>query len=203
MQSTSLAVREGIRIEIATVVYISLEVILSIWAAILAHSILLAAFGIDSLIELASGLIVLWRLQVEARGASMRKVESIEKKATWGTLIALGLLCVYVLLSSAAGLLTRNPGETSWLGIGVSLAAVLFMPYLAYRKKKIATDLDSISMADDALQSITCAYMAGTVLVGLALNVIFHWWWVEDAAALVFLFWLARETWEAYEEVRK
>jgi divalent metal cation (Fe/Co/Zn/Cd) transporter len=74
------------------------------------------------------------------------------------------------------------------------------MPYLARRKRGIARELGSLALADDATASITCAYMAGTVLIGLALNTLFHWWWVEDVAALGFLFWLARETWEAFEK---
>jgi divalent metal cation (Fe/Co/Zn/Cd) transporter len=57
-------------------------------------------------------------------------------------------------------------------------------------------------LAGDAINSITCAYMAGTVLVGLGLNILFGWWWIEYVAALLFLFWLVRETWEAFEEAR-
>jgi divalent metal cation (Fe/Co/Zn/Cd) transporter len=197
------AVREGVQIEIVTIVYMALEAGLSIAAGVAAGSALLAAFGIDSLIELASGGILLWRLQVEARGGSLESVERAERRAAWGTVIVLGLLCVYILVSSVVGLVTRAESETSALGIGVSLAAVIFMPFLASRKKHIAAELRSLALADDATASITCAYMAATVLIGLALNAAFHWWWVEDAAGLLFLFWLARETWEAYEEARE
>lgn len=197
------AVRQGIQIEIVTLIYMTLEAILSIGAGILAHSALLAAFGVDSLIELLSGAILLWRLRIEAGSNDLEKIEGAERNAARATVIVLGLLCVYILFSSIYGLIVHAQSESSLVGIGVSLAAVVFMPYLAKRKKGIARELASLALADDATASITCAYMAGTVLIGLAFNTLFHWWWVEDIAALVFLFWLARETLEAFEKARE
>lgn len=203
MQAETLAVREAIRIETVTVVYMILEAGLALWAGIAAHSALLAAFGLDSVIELFSGAIVLWRLQVEAKGSDPGQVEKAEKRAAWGTIIALSLLCAYVLVTAVSGLLSHSPGENSWLGIAVSLFAVLFMPYLALRKRVLARRLHSLSLADDAAESITCAYMAATVLLGLVFNALFQWWWIEDIAALGFLVWLVKETWEAFEEIRE
>jgi divalent metal cation (Fe/Co/Zn/Cd) transporter len=196
----ALAVQEGVRLEIFTVAYMVLEASLSIGAAIMAGSVLLAAFGIDSLIELVSGAILLWRLQVEAGSGNLEQVERAEKRASQLTAIVLLLLCIYVLVSSIYGLLVHSQAESSPLGIAVSLAAIVIMPFLALRKKRVAKTLRSAALAEDATASITCAYMAGTVLIGLLLNALFHWWWVEDVAALIFLFWLGRETWEAFEE---
>jgi divalent metal cation (Fe/Co/Zn/Cd) transporter len=196
----ALAVREGVRLEIFTVVYMVLEASLSIGAAIMAGSVLLAAFGIDSLIELVSGAILLWRLQVEAGSGNLEQVERAERRASQLTAIVLLLLCIYVLVSSVYGLVVHSHAESSPLGMAVSLAAVVVMPFLAFRKKRVAKTLSSAALAEDATASITCAYMAGTVLIGLLLNALFHWWWVEDVAALLFLFWLGRETWEALEE---
>ena len=196
----STAVRQGIRIEVATVVYMVFEAALAIGAGIAARSVLLAAFGIDSLLELASGGVLLWRLQVESTGGDLQRVERAERQAARWTVVLLALLCVYILAASIYGLITRAAPESSPVGIAVSLAAVLFMPYLAWRKRKIAGQIGSLALEDDATASITCAYMAGTVLAGLVLNALLQWWWVEDAAALVFLIWLVRETVEAYEE---
>jgi divalent metal cation (Fe/Co/Zn/Cd) transporter len=196
----AVAVQEGIRLEIFTVAYMVLEASLSIGAAIFAHSVLLAAFGIDSLIELISGAILLWRLQVEAGSGNLEQVEQAEKRASQLTAIVLLLLCIYVLISSLYGLVVHSQAESSPVGIAVSLAAVVIMPFLAFRKNRVAKTLRSAALAEDATASFTCAYMAGTVLIGLLLNALFHWWWVEDVAALAFLFWLARETWEAFEE---
>jgi divalent metal cation (Fe/Co/Zn/Cd) transporter len=189
----------GIRIEIVTILWMVIEVGASIAAGIAARSFLLIAFGIDSLIELASAGLLLWRLQVEDRGEDPRKVEAAEHKAARGVAVSLALLCVYVLISAITSLLTRSKPDASPLGIGVSAAALLVMPYLAIRKRRIAKVIHSRALAGDAVNSITCAAMAGTVLIGLVLNALLGWWWAEAAAALVFLAWLGRETWEAFD----
>ena len=195
-------VRSGIRIEILSLAWMVVEMAVSIYAGIAAGSVLLAAFGIDSLIEIVSSVVLLWRLQVESRGGNLERVEQAEKTATRIVAILLALLSIYVLVTAVSGLLSQSRPESSPLGIAVSAAAVLFMPYLAITKRRIARRIDSDALAGDAAESITCAYMAGTVLIGLLLYTAFGWWWVEDVAALVFLVWLGRETWEAFEEAR-
>jgi divalent metal cation (Fe/Co/Zn/Cd) transporter len=179
-----------------------IELVVSIGAGIVAGSMLLIAFGLDSLIELISGSILLWRLRVESRGRDVEQIEQAEHRAAWVVAIALALLCVYVLISAVYGLIAHAKPENSGLGIGISAAAMLIMPYLALVKRRVSSRIQSKALASDAVSSITCAYMAGTVLAGLAFNALFGWWWVENIAALVFLVWLARETWEALEEAR-
>jgi divalent metal cation (Fe/Co/Zn/Cd) transporter len=196
-------VRQGVSVERLTLLWMVIEMGVSIGAGIAARSILLIAFGLDSLIELVSGGILLWRLSVEEQGGDVEQVELAERRATRIVAFALGLLCVYVLLSAGYGLITRVKPEPSIAGIGISAAAILFMPYLAARKRRIAKRIQSEALEGDATSSITCAYMAGTVLLGLVLNTYLGWWWAEDAAALIFLVWLGRETWEALEEARR
>jgi len=203
MENTHInGIRSGIRIEVITIVWMVMEMAFSIGAGIAAHSLLLTAFGIDSLIELISGGILFWRLRVESRAGALESIEQAEHRAAWVVAISLGLLSAYVLISSLYGLFSRSKPESSILGIVVSAAALLIMPYLAITKRRISKQIKSEALASDAINSITCAYMAGTVLVGLVLNMLFGWWWVEYAAALLFLFWLVRETWEAFEEAR-
>ena len=196
-------IRSGIQIEVITILWMVIEMVVAIGAGIAARSILLTAFGIDSLIELISGGILLWRLQVESRGGDLESIERAEHRADWIVAITLGLLCAYVFISSAYGLIARSKPEGSIIGIGVSAAAILIMPFLAVTKRRISKRIKSEALAGDAINSITCAYMAGTVLVGLVLNILFGWWWVEYIAALVFLVWLLRETMEAFGEVRE
>ncbi len=195
-------VRSGMRIEIFTVIWMVVEAAVSVGAGIAAGSILLTAFGLDSVIEFVSGTILLWRLSVDARGGDAERVEQAEHRAAWVVGIALSLLCVYVLASSVYGLLTHAKPDSSPVGIAISLAAIIVMPWLAVAKRRLATQLDSGALRGDAASSFTCAYMASAVLVGLLLNAILHWWWAEDLAALVFLFWLVGETREALEEAR-
>jgi divalent metal cation (Fe/Co/Zn/Cd) transporter len=191
------------RIEIITIVWMLIEMAVSIGAGIAARSVLLTAFGLDSLIELVSGSILLWRFSVESRGGDLRSVEKAERQATRVVAVTLGLLCAYVLLSSVYGLLTRSKPESSLIGIGVSAAALLIMPFLAISKRHIARRINSAALAGDAANSITCAAMASTVLAGLILNTLFGFWWAEYIAALVFLVWLIQETREVVEEARK
>lgn len=196
-------VRAGIRVEVFTVVWMVVEAAVALGAGIVAGSILLVAFGLDSVIELVSGSVLLWRLSVEARGEDAERVETVERRATWFVAITLALLCIYVLATSVYGLVTHSKPEASLVGIGVSLAAVVIMPWLGITKRRIAGQIDSDALRGDAAESFTCGYMAATVLVGVGLNAMFHWWWAEDIAALVFLFWLVGETREALEEARE
>lgn len=132
----------------------------------------------------------------------MERVERAERRAAWVVGVSLLLLCIYVLGVSIYGLLTRAESETSPAGIGVTALAVIVMPWLAVTKRRLASRLDSASLRGDAASSLTCAYMAGTVLLGLALSALFHWWWAEHVAALLFLVWLAQEAREALAEAR-
>lgn len=200
--SRAAEVRNGVRIEVFTVVWMVIEAVVSIGAGIIAGSALLIAFGLDSVIELVSGAILLWRLLEEEREGDTERVERIEHQATWGVAISLALLCVYVLGTAIYGLLTRSMPESSLIGIIISLAAVTVMPWLALIKRRIAKRIASGALRGDAASSLTCGYMAATVLVGLVLNALFHWWWAEYLAAFVFLFWLVQETREAFEEAR-
>lgn len=196
-------VRTGVRAEYFTVAWMVVEAVVSIGAGVLAGSLLLVAFGLDSIIELVSGGILLWRLSVEARGSTLERVERAEHRAAWVVAVSLALLCVYVLVSAAFGLLTQEKPDSSLVGIAVSLAAVFVMPGLGLTKRRLAARIDSGALRGDAASSFTCGYMAATVLVGLVLNALFHWWWAEDVAALVFLVWLGLETREALEEARE
>ena len=193
-------IQSGTRLEVFTLIWMVIEMAVSVAAGVASGSILLIAFGLDSLIELISGAVLLWRLLVESRGGDVERVERVEHQATWMVAITLGLLCAYVLISAVYGLLNHLKPESSVPGIAVSVLAVLIMPYLALVKRRIAKRIESSALAGDAANSLTCAYMAGTVLVGLILNAFFGWWWVENVAALLFLIWLVAETREAFEE---
>jgi divalent metal cation (Fe/Co/Zn/Cd) transporter len=154
-------------------------------------------------VELAAGGILLWRLLVQQRGGSHEQIERAEHLAHRVAAGALLLLCAYVLLSAVYGLLTASRSEPSPLGIAISLAAAVVMPVLFVRKRALATHLGSHALREEAASSLTCGYMALAVLVGLALNARLGWWWAEDVAALVFLYWLVQETREAFEALRQ
>ena len=171
-------------------------------AGILARSVLLSAFGFDSVIELLSGAALFWRLRVEARSKDAEQVERIELLVTKVSAVLLTLLCVFVLLSSAAGLILRVEPEGSTGGLLIAIAAVIAMPLLALRKRQVNRVLDSAALRADIVETLTCAYMAAATLIGVALNLLLHWWWADYLAALTLLIWLVRETREAVEATR-
>jgi divalent metal cation (Fe/Co/Zn/Cd) transporter len=195
-------VQRGVWLAAVTVAWMVAEAALALGAGIVAHSLLLVAFGLDSVIELISGAVLLWRLLVEARGGDRERVERAERRATWIVAVALGGLCVYVLVTAGYGLFARAQPASSPVGIGVSLAAAVVMPLLALAKRRVATRIGSEALKGDAASSLTCGYMAATVLVGLVLDALLGWWWAEDVAALVFLVWLLGETREAFDDAR-
>jgi divalent metal cation (Fe/Co/Zn/Cd) transporter len=199
---TRRAARAGVRIEQITVIWMLVEAALSVGAGLLAHSLLLVAFGLDSAIELVTGAILLWRLSVQARGASLARVETAERRSAWVVAGALIGLCLYIVVSVGIGLYTRARPDTSILGLGVAAVAVIGMPLLARRKRQLATELNSAALRGDAACSMTCAAMAATLFVGLALNTFLGWWWAESVAALAFLVWLIPEAREALEGAR-
>jgi divalent metal cation (Fe/Co/Zn/Cd) transporter len=196
------ALRAGVQVEIVTILWMVIEAAVAITAGMLARSVLLTAFGIDSVIELVTGGVLLWRLSTEARGGPVAGVERAEHRAAWVVGIGLVLLCLYIIGSAAVALLTRTAPDRSYAGIAMAVAAVIGMPLLAGRKRAIAARIDSAALRGDAACSITCAYMAATLLIGLTLNAVFGWWWADSLAALALLYWLQHEAREALEGAR-
>ncbi len=197
------ALATGIRLEVVTVGWMLVEAVLAIGAGIAARSLLLTAFGLDSVIELISGAVLLWRLSLEARDSPTQPVERIEHRATQISAILLVLLCVYVVMVGVIGLVTRLEPEASALGLGVSAVAVLVMPVLAWRKRLANRTIGSSALRADIAETITCAYMAAATLVGVGLNLLAGLWWAEYVAAFALLVFIVMEAREAVEASRE
>ena len=195
--------RTGVRLEIFTVAWMALEAVLAIGAGVAARSLLLTAFGFDSVIELLSGVTLLWWLSAESRGSGTARMEGMERRATRISAVLLVLLCAYLVLTGVGGLLLRLHPEGSVLGVAVSAAAVVVMPMLAWRKRRVNATLDSGALRADIAETLTCAYMAAATLAGTALNLLAGWWWAEYVAALALLVFIVMETREAVEAARE
>jgi divalent metal cation (Fe/Co/Zn/Cd) transporter len=191
------AVGRGVRLERITVAWMVGEALFALGAGVAARSVLLTAFGFDSVVELLSGLVLLRRLSVEARGADVALVDRLEKRTARISGVLLVLLCAYVVITSAAGLLAGVKPEGSVLGIVVAAVAVVAMPALAFAKTRANNSIGSASLRADIAETITCAYMAGVTLAGLAASMSLGLWWVQYIAALALLVWLIPETREA------
>jgi divalent metal cation (Fe/Co/Zn/Cd) transporter len=196
------AIRAGVRLEVFTVVWMALEALLAIGAGVAARSLLLTAFGFDSVIELLSGVTLLWWLSAEARGSSTSHIERMERRATQISAVLLVLLCGYLVFVGVGGLVLRLHPEGSVLGVAVSAAAVVVMPLLAWRKRRVNLTLGSAALRADVAETLTCAYMAAATLAGTALNLLAGWWWAEYVAALALLVFVALEAREAIEAAR-
>ena len=196
------AVRRGVRLEWFTVAWMAAEAVLAIGAGVAARSVLLTAFGADSVIELLSGATLLWRLRVESAGGDKTRVESVERRAEWISAALLLLLCAYVLVTSIAGFALGVEPQRSWLGVAVSATAVIVMPWLAARKRAANQTIQSSALRADIAESITCAYLAAVTLAGAAVNAITGLWWIEYVAALLLLRWLVPEALEALAAAR-
>jgi divalent metal cation (Fe/Co/Zn/Cd) transporter len=197
-----VALARAVQLEVLTVAWMAAEAVLAIGAGIAARSVVLTAFGVDSVVELLSGIVLLWRLSVETSGADAARVDRVEKRTTLAAAILLSLVSAYVIVSSAGGLVLRIQPEGSVLGIAVAAAAVIAMPLLAAAKHRVNRKLGSAALRADIAETTTCAYMAGVTLAGVALSMLFSLGWVQYLAALVLLVWLLPETKEAWEAAR-
>ena len=161
-------------LQYVTISWMLVECALSLVAAMQAHSVALLAFGSDSLIELLSASVVL--LQFLPR-FPLRKTRAERAAAVLLFLLA-GVVVIIAFLAF------RTPMETSCLGIGVTAAALVAMPLLAWFKRRHARKVNDRALAADAVQSATCAYLAGVTLAGLLIFALWHIRWVDTVAAL-------------------
>jgi len=194
-------IREAFRLEYATLSWMVVEAGVAIGAGVVARSITLLAFGFDSLIELASAVLLIWRLTIELRrGQSF--AESAERAASRIGGALLFALSAYVVAAAGWGLWTRDGQAFSWAGLVVSSAAVPVMWVLSRRKLRIAAALGSRALRADAVESITCGWLSFAVVIGLMVQLVLGAWWVDSVTSLVIVCLLVkegREAWRAEE----
>ncbi|MGO9087817.1 MAG: cation transporter [Candidatus Sulfotelmatobacter sp.] len=185
------AIRRIRRVQTITIAWMSVEAVVSLFAAWRAHSPALLAFGGDSAIELFSALIVLWRFRTTAAHGD------VEKRAARVAGALLFALAAFVAITSVASLLGYSEPKPTFLGIAILVAAAVVMPWLAREKRRLSGATGSAALRADAAQSALCAYLSFIALAGLAINVIWHVKWADPIAALVILpliVWEGRET---------
>ena len=124
----------------------------------------------------------------------------MERKAAQVAGYLLFLLSAYVLLQAIFGLTIRHAAETSPIGIAVALIAAFGMPFLAKAKLRVAALIDSRSLRADAMETLTCGYLAWVLLIGVVLNAVTHWWWIDSVASLALVPLLIREGYEAVSD---
>lgn len=191
-------VRAAFGLEWFTIAWMLVEAVVAIGAAAAASSLLLLAFGIDSLIELASAGVLVWRLSVELRHGG-KFSEEIERRASR---IAGGLLfglSGYVVAAAAWGLWRHHEASFSAPGLAILLAAIPVMYVLSKRKLALAEKLGSGALRADAFEAIACGWLSFAVVVGLLAQLALAAWWVDSVASLAIAYFLVKEGREAWE----
>jgi len=187
--------RRAFILEYFTMAWMVMETTVAVTAGVLAHSIALVAFGLDSVIELFAALVVIWQL----RGPSeeQERKERVALRLIGATFFALAL---YVGAESIYNLATHSRPETAVAGIVIAAAALAVMPVLSIVKKRVGRTLGNEALVAEASESMFCAVLALVVLLGLALNAAFGFWWADPVAALVVAVFAIREGVEAWQE---
>jgi divalent metal cation (Fe/Co/Zn/Cd) transporter len=190
-------IQRAFRLEWLTVAWMIIEGAVAIAAGITAGSLTLTAFGVDSVIELASAGVLIWRLTVELRHgrAFSERAERTAGKIAGGLLYA---LAVYIVAGAAWSLWMRHGEAFSLPGLSIALLAIPIMALLARRKIIIATELGSRAMRADAVESITCGWLSVVVVVGLLADLAFGAWWVDAVTSLAIIWLVVKEAREAW-----
>lgn len=195
--SRALLIRAAFRLEWLTVAWMIVEAAVALASGVVAHSVSLIAFGIDSLIELGSAGVLIWRLRVELRrGESFAEAAERTASRIGGALLL--ALAVYVVVAAGWGLWGHRGQAFSWPGLLVSVAAIPLMWVLSRRKLRIAGTLGSRALRTDAVESIACGWLSLVVLVGLLAQLALDAWWVDAATSLAIVWLLVKEGREAW-----
>ena len=191
--------RKGLHLEYFTIAYNILEATLSIIFGSLAGSIALIGFGLDSIVESLSGLVLVWRLRQHGK-ISEAAEERLEKKATRFVAITFFILGAYILFQSIRKLTGVEIPEPSLPGIIIATVSIIIMPLLTWQKYKTGKQINSQALVADAKETLACGLLSVALLIGLGSNYLFGFWPADPIVGLVIVAFLFREGWEGWKE---
>jgi divalent metal cation (Fe/Co/Zn/Cd) transporter len=184
---------------VLTLAWNVVEGVVGVGAALAAGSVALLAFGIDSFVECASAIVMLWRLRAEGRATSQQAIEAAEVRARKLIAASLFALAAWVLFDAGRTLWTREHPEPSAVGIALTSVSLAVMLWLARAKRRTAAGLKSRALEADAFQTTACWWLSLSTLAGLGLNALAGWWWADPVSALLIVFFLVKEGREAWK----
>jgi divalent metal cation (Fe/Co/Zn/Cd) transporter len=164
-------------------------------SGVVASSIALVGFGFDSVIEVSSGVALLWRLSLDRDPGRRERIEAFTLRIVGLTFLA---LAAYVAFDASVALIRREPPNPSYTGIVLAILSLIVMPVLARAKRKVAARLNSRALHADSRQTDICAYLSAILVGGLLMNAAFGWWWADPAAAIAMVPIIAKEGIEAW-----
>ena len=182
--------QRGKRLEYFTIAWNSLEGLVGVIAGLVAGSISLAGFGLDSFIEVTSGATLLWRMSVDADLERRERNERLSLRIVGACFIA---LAAYIAYEAVSDLIAREVPAHSIPGIVLACVSLIVMPILSRAKKRVGRELASAAMNADARQTDFCVYLSLILLAGLVLNALAGWWWADPVAALIMVPLVAKE----------
>ena len=192
--SRAAAVRRGRYLEYFTIAYNSLEGLIALVAGVVAGSIALVGFGFDSLIEVTSGTVLLWRLRADVDESRRERVEAISLRVVGACFV---VLAIYVTYDSIKSLVRGDAPDESLVGIVLAAVSLVIMPLLVRAKRKVARTINSGALMADSKQTELCTYLSAILLGGLLLNALLGWWWADPVAALIMVPIIVKEGIEA------
>lgn len=189
----------GLRLEYLTVGWNIVEGLIAVGAGVVAGSIALIGFGVDSFVETISGAVLVWRLRAEVGGdADEARIERVERRAARLVAVSFLILAAYVAFEAVQALVAQERPSASPVGIALTTVSIAAMLWLARAKRATGEALGSRALIADSHQTYACWYLSVTTLVGLALNAVLGLWWADPVAALVIALFLLREAREAW-----
>jgi len=194
--------KKGLYLEYFTIEYNILEAAVSIVFGSIANSIALIGFGLDSIIESLSGLVLIWRLRQHGKISGAAE-ERLEKRATRFVAITFFTLGVYVLFQSIRKLVIGDIPEPSLPGIIIATASIIVMPLLTWQKYKTGRQINSRALVADSKETLACAFLSVALLLGLGANYLFGFWQADPIVGLIIAVFLFREGWEGWKEPSK
>jgi divalent metal cation (Fe/Co/Zn/Cd) transporter len=191
------ALRRARVLNVLTIVWNAVEGVVAVVAGVLAGSVSLIGFGLDSGIEVSAALVLTWRLRQERDGECS---QDADRRALRLVALSFGALAGYVGYEALTDLVAGNRPDVTVVGIVLAALSLMVMPVLARAKARLAPVLGSRAAQAEATQTDVCAWLSGALLIGLGAHAAFGWWWADPAAALVIAGiagWMARVTWTA------
>jgi divalent metal cation (Fe/Co/Zn/Cd) transporter len=182
--------RRGLLLEYATISWNVLEAVIAVWAGLAANSIALIGFGLDSLIEVFAAGVVVWEFRGVAEERTARALRLIA--------ISFFVLAVYVVVEAGRDLIAGSEAGESLPGVILAAVSLLFMPLLAFAKRRTGSAMNSRTLLADATETLLCSYLSAILLVGLVLNATVGWWWADPLAAIGIAYLAVREGVEAW-----
>jgi divalent metal cation (Fe/Co/Zn/Cd) transporter len=194
----SVVIEKALRLEYLTVGWNLVEGLIGVSAALTAGSVALLGFGLDSFVECASGLVLVWRLAAERQAEGSAAIEHLDRRAHRLVAASLFALSAFVVGDATWTLWTQSRPGSSTVGIALTSVSLAVMWWLGRAKRRTAIDLNSRALQADAFQTTACFWLSLITLSSIALNALFGWWWADPVGALAMTAFIVKEGREAW-----